>query len=88
MPAPVPRRPTMIDKVLGVGQGLHHPRGGGPFPTEVKDAVGDRIREMGGEYGATNGQAAQCGWFDRLSPTFDPGERDRGDRDDQAGRLE
>jgi adenylosuccinate synthase len=58
--------PTMIDKVLGVAKAYTTRVGEGPFPTELKDAVGDRIREKGGEYGATTGRPRRCGWFDAV----------------------
>ncbi|QQR55071.1 adenylosuccinate synthase [Candidatus Peregrinibacteria bacterium] len=38
--------------------------GSGPFPTELVDALGDSIREAGGEYGSTTGRPRRCGWFD------------------------
>jgi len=38
--------------------------GTGPFPTEATDSCGDRIRELGSEFGATTGRPRRCGWFD------------------------
>ncbi|NDY43629.1 adenylosuccinate synthase, partial [Dissulfurirhabdus thermomarina] len=38
--------------------------GGGPFPTELEDAVGDHLQERGAEFGATTGRRRRCGWFD------------------------
>jgi len=40
--------------------------GEGPFPTELKDEIGEKIRERGGEYGATTGRPRRCGWFDAV----------------------
>ena len=40
--------------------------GAGPFPTELKNELGDKIREQGGEYGATTGRPRRCGWFDAV----------------------
>jgi len=40
--------------------------GAGPFPTELKNELGDQIREKGGEYGATTGRPRRCGWFDAV----------------------
>src|SRR5437773_10428088 len=40
--------------------------GGGPFPTELTDALGDRLRADGDEYGATTGRPRRCGWFDAV----------------------
>jgi len=47
-------------------KGLYHPRGEGPFPTELEDEWGEKIREKGGEYGATTGRPRRCGWFDAV----------------------
>jgi adenylosuccinate synthase len=58
--------PTMIDKVVGVAKAYTTRVGEGPFPTELKDAMGDKIREKGGEYGATTGRPRRCGWFDAV----------------------
>jgi adenylosuccinate synthase len=40
--------------------------GGGPFPTELFDADGEKIRQIGSEFGATTGRPRRCGWFDAL----------------------
>ena len=40
--------------------------GEGPFPTELLDADGERLRESGGEYGTTTGRPRRCGWYDAL----------------------
>lgn len=56
--------PTKIDKVMGVVKAYTTRVGEGPFPTEIKDALGDVIRERGGEYGATTGRPRRCGWLD------------------------
>ncbi len=56
--------PTKISKVLGVVKAYTTRVGGGPFPTEIKDSLGDTIREKGGEYGATTGRPRRCGWLD------------------------
>jgi adenylosuccinate synthase len=58
--------PTMIDSVIGVAKAYTTRVGEGPFPTELKDEVGERIREKGGEYGATTGRPRRCGWFDAV----------------------
>lgn len=58
--------PTMIDSVLGVAKAYTTRVGEGPFPTELKDEIGERIREKGGEYGATTGRPRRCGWFDAV----------------------
>ncbi|RUM87215.1 MAG: adenylosuccinate synthase [Thermodesulfatator sp.] len=56
--------PTRIDFVLGVAKAYTTRVGEGPFPTELKDAIGERLRECGGEYGATTGRPRRCGWLD------------------------
>lgn len=56
--------PKALDKVLGVGKAYTTRVGAGPFPSELFDAVGDRIREVGREFGTTTGRPRRCGWFD------------------------
>lgn len=58
--------PTMIHSVIGVAKAYTTRVGEGPFPTELKDELGDRLREKGGEYGATTGRPRRCGWFDAV----------------------
>lgn len=50
--------PTRIDTVLGICKAYTTRVGGGPFPTELNDEVGERLRAFGGEYGATTGRPA------------------------------
>jgi len=58
--------PTKIDRVLGITKAYTTRVGSGPFPTELKDKLGEYIREKGGEYGATTGRPRRCGWFDAV----------------------
>ena len=58
--------PTMIHSVIGVAKAYTTRVGEGPFPTELEDEWGQRIREKGGEYGATTGRPRRCGWFDAV----------------------
>lgn len=58
--------PTKIDQVIGVAKAYTTRVGDGPFPTELKDAIGDRIRETGNEYGTTTGRPRRVGWFDSV----------------------
>jgi adenylosuccinate synthase len=58
--------PTMIDSVVGVAKAYTTRVGEGPFPTELQDDVGQKLRENGGEYGATTGRPRRCGWFDTV----------------------
>jgi len=58
--------PTRIHKVFGVVKAYTTRVGGGPFPTELQDHTGVRIREIGGEFGATTGRPRRCGWLDMV----------------------
>lgn len=58
--------PTKITKVLGIVKAYTTRVGSGPFPTEIKDALGEHLRERGGEYGATTGRPRRCGWLDTV----------------------
>lgn len=59
--------PQAIDKVLGIVKVYSTSVGGGPFPTELTGAVGDKLRKIGDEYGATTGRPRRCGWFDGVA---------------------
>ncbi|NWF57481.1 MAG: adenylosuccinate synthase [Syntrophaceae bacterium] len=56
--------PTRINEVIGVSKAYTTRVGGGPFPTELNDAVGEKIRQRGREFGATTGRPRRCGWLD------------------------
>ncbi|HHI97669.1 MAG TPA: adenylosuccinate synthase [Thermodesulfatator atlanticus] len=56
--------PTTIDFVLGICKAYTTRVGGGPFPTELFDEIGQYMREKGGEYGSTTGRPRRCGWLD------------------------
>ena len=58
--------PTMINAVIGVAKANTTRVGEGPFPTELQDELGEKIRQKGGEYGATTGRPRRCGWFDAV----------------------
>jgi len=53
-----------LKDVIGIVKAYMTRVGAGPFPTELTDALGDQIRESGGEYGSTTGRPRRCGWFD------------------------
>lgn len=59
--------PTSIDSVIGVVKAYSTRVGNGPFPTELKDETGERLRSIGGEFGATTGRPRRCGWLDIVS---------------------
>ena len=56
--------PTRIDAVIGVTKVYTTRVGNGPFPTELEGELGDELRALGNEYGATTGRPRRCGWFD------------------------
>jgi len=58
--------PTAIDAVLGVVKAYTTRVGTGPLPTEMDDAMAERVRTLGKEFGATTGRARRCGWFDAI----------------------
>ena len=62
--------PARLDKVLGVFKAYCTRVGGGPMPTELKDKVGNSIREVAHEYGTTTGRPRRCGWFDAVAAGF------------------
>ncbi len=58
--------PTRLDRIVGIAKAYTTRVGEGPFPTELLDADGDRLRHDGGEFGTTTGRPRRCGWFDPL----------------------
>jgi len=56
-----------ITDVVGVVKAYCTAVGAGPFPTELRDEVGERLREVGQEYGATTGRPRRCGWLDPVA---------------------
>ena len=58
--------PTRIDSVVGVVKAYTTRVGEGPFPTELLDDMGERLRTEGGEYGVTTGRPRRCGWHDAV----------------------
>jgi adenylosuccinate synthase len=59
--------PRDIDEIWGVAKAYTTRVGAGPFPSEIEDAIGDHLREAGGEYGTTTGRARRCGWLDLVA---------------------
>jgi adenylosuccinate synthase len=59
--------PTAIDSVVGVVKAYSTRVGNGPFPSELNDDTGERLRKTGGEFGATTGRPRRCGWLDIVS---------------------
>jgi adenylosuccinate synthase len=62
--------PLWIDQTIGVVKAYSTRVGGGPFPSELLDSTGDRIRELGHEYGTTTGRPRRCGWFDAVAVRY------------------
>jgi adenylosuccinate synthase len=58
--------PTAIDAVLGVVKAYTTRVGNGPLPTEMEGPLGEEVRRLGNEFGATTGRARRCGWFDAV----------------------
>ncbi|GHU56292.1 adenylosuccinate synthetase [Clostridia bacterium] len=58
--------PRCIDEVIGVVKAYTTRVGKGPFPTELDDEIGERIRNVGGEFGTTTGRPRRTGWFDAV----------------------
>ena len=58
--------PVYIDEVYGVMKAYTSRVGAGPFPTEQDNEIGDKIRELGWEYGTTTGRPRRCGWLDTV----------------------
>jgi adenylosuccinate synthase len=56
--------PTRIDSVIGISKAYATRVGAGPFPTELSGETGERLRQAGGEFGATTGRPRRCGWLD------------------------
>ncbi|MCH8523792.1 MAG: adenylosuccinate synthase [Balneolales bacterium] len=59
--------PTAITHVMGISKAYCTRVGNGPFPTELFDDLGDEIRRIGGEFGATTGRPRRCGWIDLVA---------------------
>jgi adenylosuccinate synthase len=59
--------PTAITEIIGVVKAYSTAVGAGPFPVELHDATGARLREVGQEYGATTGRPRRCGWLDGVA---------------------
>jgi len=62
--------PKKIEKIIGVAKAYTTRVGMGPFPTEIKDNLGEKLRSIGNEFGATTGRPRRCGWFDAVLVKF------------------
>jgi len=61
---------TKVNQVYGIFKAYLTRVGEGPFPTELEDVVGEKIRDLGKEYGATTGRPRRCGWFDLVAANY------------------
>ena len=62
--------PTRIDRVIAVVKAYSTRVGSGPFPTELLDADGEKLRDDGAEFGTTTGRPRRCGWYDAVVARF------------------
>jgi adenylosuccinate synthase len=59
--------PRSLDAVIGISKAYCTRVGEGPFPSELLDEVGERLRQAGNEFGSTTGRPRRCGWFDAVA---------------------
>jgi adenylosuccinate synthase len=59
--------PTHIRRAVGIAKAYTTRVGGGPFPTELENETGQRLRDAGAEYGSTTGRPRRCGWLDLVA---------------------
>jgi len=62
--------PKAMGPVLGIMKAYVTRVGSGPFPSELEDAEGERLRDRGQEYGTTTGRPRRCGWFDAVAARY------------------
>lgn len=62
--------PTQVDRVVGVYKAYTTRVGEGAFPTELRDPMGDQLRERGNEFGTTTGRPRRTGWFDAVQARY------------------
>jgi adenylosuccinate synthase len=62
--------PTAIGRVIGVAKAYCTRVGAGPFPSELQDATGERLRAQGAEFGTVTGRPRRCGWFDAVAARY------------------
>lgn len=62
--------PTAVERVIGVVKAYCTRVGGGPFPSELLDETGERLRKNGAEFGVVTGRPRRCGWFDAVAARY------------------
>ena len=70
IPAGAGISPKKVEKIYGIMKAYTTRVGGGPFPTELKDTMGELLRARGHEYGSTTGRPRRCGWLDLFAVKF------------------
>ncbi|MFO0780523.1 MAG: adenylosuccinate synthase [Candidatus Gracilibacteria bacterium] len=61
---------TNITSVIGIMKAYSTRVGAGPFPTELENEIGEKLRTTGGEFGSTTGRPRRCGWFDAVAAKY------------------
>ena len=61
---------TKLEKIIGIFKAYTTRVGSGPFPTELHDETGEKLRKIGKEFGATTGRPRRCGWFDAVAAKY------------------
>jgi len=61
---------TLLNNAIGIFKAYTTRVGEGPFPTELINRIGDKLREIGKEYGATTGRPRRCGWVDAVAARY------------------
>tara|TARA_B100001750_G_C15474338_1_gene581612 strand:- start:154 stop:1410 length:1257 start_codon:yes stop_codon:yes gene_type:complete len=61
---------TKLEKIIGIFKAYTTRVGSGPFPTELQDSIGEKLRKVGKEFGATTGRPRRCGWFDAFAAKY------------------
>ena len=61
---------TKVNRIIGIFKAYTTRVGKGPFPTELFDEDGDKLTDIGKEYGATTGRRRRCGWFDAIAAKY------------------
>ena len=61
---------TKVNRIVGIFKAYTTRVGKGPFPTELFDDDGEKLRDLGKEYGATTGRPRRCGWFDAVEARY------------------
>ncbi len=62
--------PKHVERVIGITKAYVTRVGAGPFPTELRDEVGEHLTDVGGEYGTTTGRRRRVGWFDAVGARY------------------